>query len=316
MARNPRIEFEGALYHVYSRGNQKQDVFFDDNDYKLFIKRLCEYKKEYDFILYAYILMKNHVHMLIQTRETGLSKIMQGVLQSYTQYFNLKYKKVGHVFQGRYKAILCQQDLYLMALIRYIHLNCVRAHFVEHPSKYKWCSHNDYLNGLSEITDVDMGLKFLSSDKGTAIKKYKTFIDDGMGLKIDSGPFIITGQQVLGDEIFVKKISDKYSYLEDESKPIVQCGLPQVWEALMEIMNVTEEDVLSRSRDKQILSGRAVFVYLCKRFCGMKSLDIAELLKRDPKMVTNLDRLAISEFDKEIKKVTRCLNSKLHPDPK
>ena len=108
MARKPRIEFEGAFYHVITRGNQKQRIFRDDGDYEQYLNIITDYKSRYNFLLYAYVLMRNHVHLLIETRQTGLSKILQGVNQRYTQYFNRKYNKVGHLFQGRYKSILSQ----------------------------------------------------------------------------------------------------------------------------------------------------------------------------------------------------------------
>jgi len=136
MARKSRIEYPGAFYHVMTRGNRKQVVFKDDKDRLKFLRKLLEYKEKYGFALYAYILMKNHIHLLIETRDVPLSRIMQGLLQSYTQWYNGKYRVVGHLFQGRYKAILCDKKVYLLNLIRYIHLNCIRVGLVKEPSAY------------------------------------------------------------------------------------------------------------------------------------------------------------------------------------
>ena len=127
MARKPRIEFEGAFYHVITRGNQRQKIFRDEKDYKKYLEILSEYKKQYKYCLYSYILMNNHIHLLLETQDFPLSKIQQGINQRYTMYFNKKHKTVGHLFQGRYKAILCDKDKYLLSLIKYIHLNPVRA---------------------------------------------------------------------------------------------------------------------------------------------------------------------------------------------
>lgn len=127
MARKPRIEYEGAFYHVITRGNQRQRVFKGDDDFQKYISLLAFYKERYKYSLYAYALMSNHVHLLIETRQIPLSKILQGINQSYTMYFNRRYKTVGHLFQGRYKAILCDKDAYLLSLIKYIHLNPVKA---------------------------------------------------------------------------------------------------------------------------------------------------------------------------------------------
>src|SRR4030042_6206961 len=127
MARKPRIEFEGALYHVITRGNQRQQIFKATEDYELYLKILGDYKARYDFVLYAYVLMGNHVHVLIETKEVPLSKILQGVNQSYTMYFNRRYATVGHLFQGRYKAMLCDKDSYLLSLVNTFHMNPIRA---------------------------------------------------------------------------------------------------------------------------------------------------------------------------------------------
>src|SRR3989338_8142800 len=100
MARKPRLEFSGAFYHVITRGNNKQKIFVDDEDYKIFLERLRLYKERFKFIIYAYALMPNHVHILIETAEVPLSRIMHGLQFTYTQKFNRRHKKVGHLFQG------------------------------------------------------------------------------------------------------------------------------------------------------------------------------------------------------------------------
>src|SRR4030043_1042166 len=127
MARKPRIEFHGAFYHVLARGNQRQDILKKPTEYHKYLQILSSYKNRYGYLLYAYILMKNHVHLLIETRERPLSKILQGINQRYTMYFNRKYRTVGHLFQGRCKVILCDRDAYLLALTKYIHNNPIRA---------------------------------------------------------------------------------------------------------------------------------------------------------------------------------------------
>src|SRR5438132_10174385 len=134
MARRPRLFAPGLLYHVIARGNQRQPTFLTDADYyEAYLARLARYRRRYGVFLYAYCLMPNHVHLLAETSEAPLWRFMQGLQQSYTQRFNRVYGKVGHLFQGRYKAIVCDRDEYLMALIRYIHLNPLRAGLVEDP---------------------------------------------------------------------------------------------------------------------------------------------------------------------------------------
>jgi REP element-mobilizing transposase RayT len=145
MARKPRVEFDGALYHVIVRGNQQQAIFQDNKDRATYLERLEHYRKRYGFVLYAYVLMSNHVHLLVETHQTALSKIMQGLQSSYTQYYNRRHRKIGHLFQGRYKAILCDRDAYLLELVRYLHLNPARLRQKISPWRYPWSSHRAYL---------------------------------------------------------------------------------------------------------------------------------------------------------------------------
>jgi REP element-mobilizing transposase RayT len=127
MARKPRIEYAGAFYHIIVRGNQRQDIFLSDEDRREYLTRLSKYKEICGFNLYAYVLMGNHVHLLMETPRDRISRIMQRINLTYTQYFNRKYNKVGHLFQGRYTSYLCDKDEYLLALVRYIHLNPTHA---------------------------------------------------------------------------------------------------------------------------------------------------------------------------------------------
>jgi len=159
MARKPRIEYEGAFYHVITRGNQKQKIFKDPLDYRKFLEILIGYKQRYHFHLFAYILMSNHVHLLIETSDIPLSKIFQGVNQRYTMYYNRRYKTVGHLFQGRYKAILCNRDRYLLALIKYIHYNPLRAKIAESLDQYPWRHRAYFTTERSELLDTDLVLR-------------------------------------------------------------------------------------------------------------------------------------------------------------
>jgi REP element-mobilizing transposase RayT len=142
MGRRARIHFAGALYHVIARGNRGQKIFREDGDYRLYLKFLKEYKDRFGCCLYAYALMPTHVHLLVETGATALSKVMQ-VLQFDTPQFQYRYRKWD--FQSRYKAILCERDSYLLELSAYLHLNPVRAGLVDDPSKYPWSSYPSYM---------------------------------------------------------------------------------------------------------------------------------------------------------------------------
>jgi REP element-mobilizing transposase RayT len=140
MARPLRIEYPGALYHITSRGNDKNLIFLDDKDRDVFLDLLHSINTRYHFILHAYCLMDNHYHLLIETPEGNLSYGMRQLNGVYTQMFNKKYKRVGHIFQGRYKAVLVDKDNYLLEVARYIVLNPVRARLVDAPEKWRFSS--------------------------------------------------------------------------------------------------------------------------------------------------------------------------------
>ncbi len=133
MARKARLEVEGGLYHVITRGNDRQDIFHDNEDYLKFLSLLTIQKQKAGFFIYAYCLMTNHVHLLIERGQETVGRIMQRVLTGYSQWYNRRYRHIGHVFQGRHKAILCDSDTYLAELVRYIHLNPVRERWLCSP---------------------------------------------------------------------------------------------------------------------------------------------------------------------------------------
>jgi len=140
MPRQPRIVLEGLCYHVVSRGNQQQTVFLDEMDYYKYLKYLQKYKLKYNMKLYAWCLMNNHVHMALDG--VLLSKMMHDLNLSYSQYFQFKYKKTGHVWQGRFKSYLLKNNSYMIDCINYIEYNPVRAKIVERPEEYKWSSYS------------------------------------------------------------------------------------------------------------------------------------------------------------------------------
>lgn len=145
MARRARAEVAGGLYHVITRGNNRRQIFNSPADYQKFLSLMAVQKTKLPFYLYAYCLMTNHVHLLIERQTDEIGRIMHRLLTGYSQYYNRKYRRVGHLFQGRHKAILCQSDRYLCKLVRYIHLNPVRARMVDEPQQYPYSGHRAYL---------------------------------------------------------------------------------------------------------------------------------------------------------------------------
>src|ERR671918_2134329 len=166
MARRPRLLAPGLLYHVIVRGNQRQKTFLGDSDYRAYLERLGRYRKRWRVTVLAYCLMSNQVHLLVETGSEPLSKFMQGLQQSYTQYFNRKHHKVGHLFQGRYKAIVCEKDEYLLTLVRYIHLNPIRANIAK-LDEYTYSGHREYCGArASEVLETSRVLEMLGGRAG------------------------------------------------------------------------------------------------------------------------------------------------------
>ena len=163
--------------------------------------------------------MSNHIHLLMETVKVPLSKTQQGINQSYTMYFNRRYKTVGHLFQGRYKAILCDKDSYLLSLIKYIHLNPVRAKMVRELKEYKWSSNKSYADKACKngIVDTDRVLRMFSEDKATSRTLYREFMGDGIDIKRDD-VYKTIDQRVLGSEHFLDSVMEKYDGAIEKSK--------------------------------------------------------------------------------------------------
>ena len=141
MPRGPRLLVPNACYHIIHRGNQKQNVFSEAIDYEKYLRILLHYKRKFNFKLYAYCLMPNHIHLIIEIEKTSdLAKIIQGVSLTYTIWFNKKYEKVGHLWQGRFKNMVVQKDKYFIHCLNYIEYNPIRANLTSSPVDYAWCS--------------------------------------------------------------------------------------------------------------------------------------------------------------------------------
>jgi len=156
MPRALRIFLDNTTYHVMARGNQKQTTFIEELDFLKYIEVLKHYKKKYNFRLYGYCLMPNHIHLILEVRKgSDLSKIMQGLNQTYAIWFNKKYKKVGHLWQGRYKGMIIQKSKYLLTCIEYVELNPIRANIKSSPFDYPW---NSWLvrNGYKKDSLLDV----------------------------------------------------------------------------------------------------------------------------------------------------------------
>jgi putative transposase len=182
MARRARIHYPGAIYHVMLRGNGGQDIFFDDSDRIRFYELLEEGVERFHVRIPAFCLMGNHLHLVVQVAEIPLSRLIQNVSFRYARYRNAKERRTGHLFQGRYKAIVIDAESYLVELVRYIHLNPVRVGIVAEPADYRWSSHRAYLGKESlPWLSTDWILSRFSRREESARRLYRNFIADGIG---------------------------------------------------------------------------------------------------------------------------------------
>jgi len=216
LARQLRIEYPGAFYHVFSRGNQKQLVFLSDEDLGFFLKCLRKAHEKFGVIIHVYCLMPNHFHIILETPLGNLSRAMHFLITNYTIYFNKKHKRVGHLFQGRFKSVLIEAVSYAKELSRYIHLNPVRSEIVERPEQYAWSSYGYYQRRTRALgwLETSVILKLFSDDPAQSRKAHEKFVLEGLGLE---APALIkesvrTG--ILGSEEFIERI--KRQYLEDD----------------------------------------------------------------------------------------------------
>jgi REP element-mobilizing transposase RayT len=309
MARKPRIELEGALYHVITRGNQRQQIFKTTEDYKRYLKILEDYKVRYDFVLYAYVLMGNHVHLLIETKAVPLSKILQGVNQSYTMYFNRRYATVGHLFQGRYKAMLCDKDSYLLSLVKYIHLNPVRAGRAKSPEAYPWGSHGSYVGRARDrgIVDSEPVLKIFGEDRKKARRAYQEYMEEKEALRQEE-VYATVDQRIVGDEGFVETVMATTGKRDVRGRRRHAFGLPEIAKAVEEMYAVSLEQLRGKDRGEELGRGRRVMSLVAKEY-GYKGQEVAGYLWRDPSVITRYLKEG-NRLGSEVEKVCGKLRQK------
>ena len=245
MARPLRLEFAGALYHITSRGDRRESIYETDDDREVFLSILGQVCERYNWLCHAYCLMDNHYHLLIETRDSNLSKGMRQLNGVYTQQFNRAHERVGHVFQGRYKAILVDKDSYLLELARYIVLNPVRARMVRSAKDWRWSSYRETISHkpLQKWLYPDWLLSAFGKRWSKAVDGYKRFVAEG---KNQASPWEnLKGQVYLGDDQFVEKMQAKIGEDRELSEiPVTQYRSPP------KTLNHYEE--LAQSRNEAI----------------------------------------------------------------
>jgi putative transposase len=218
MARQLRIEFPGAFYHVMSRGNGKQPIFVSDEDRHFFISCLGKAYDRYQSIIHAYCLMENHYHLLVETPNAQLSKIMQSVNTTYSVYFNKKHNQCGHLYQGRFKAILVQAEEYGRELGPYVHLNPIRAKLADDPEQYPWSNYREYLGTMPSRpwTSTSLILSSFGTRLACARQNYAKYVRSKQRQGMPNPLKGAEASGIIGNPDFVARIKD--IFLTDKAR--------------------------------------------------------------------------------------------------
>ncbi len=318
MARQPRVEYPGALYHVITRGNQRQKIFYDDGDRTKYLEILSRLKQVHSFGIHAYVLMLNHVHLLLETGVVPLSRVMQRVSSGYTQYFNRRHRLVGHLFQGRYKAILCDKDSYLLELSRYLHLNPVRAKLVNDPAEYPWSSYRGYVRESQgqKWLDTSEVLKQFSRKVSAARKLYRKFVLEAIGEGHRGEYYEVFDGRFLGDREFAEEIKAK---AETAGYVRTKIRSEAFLKAACTVFNTKREDLTGSGKERARVRAREAICYVGRTRTELSVKSLAEALGVDATCVSRSVSRVESRIkeDKAMKKVVDELvavieNSKYH----
>ncbi len=282
MARKPRLHLPGGLYYVMLRGNGGQDIFFDDEDrYHLYLL-MQQGVERYGHWIHGFCCMTNRIHLAIQVAEDPLSGIMQNLSFRYTRWINKKQARAGHLFHGRYKAILVDADNYLLELVRYIHLNPVQAGIVENPEDYAWSGHRAYL-GLETLPwlETDWVLSQFAKRLKTCRKRYEIFVlagkEEGYRQEFHHGG---EDGRVLADDSFLEQVLGK------KAQSLPEVSLDEIVAYVGAEYGVSVDELRGPSRNRMVSEARAVIGWLSRRLGTGTIKDVAIYFQRDPSTVS------------------------------
>ena len=307
MSRQARIDAPGALHHVIIRGIERTKIFRSDFDRDNFLKRLSALIPETKMDCFAWALIPNHTHLLLRTGSVPISVLMRRLLTGYAVWFNKKYRRHGQLFQNRYKSILCQEDPYLKELVRYIHLNPLRAGLVEDMKaleKYPWCGHSVLMNKNKQPwQNVAYVYGLFSKQKRQARQLYRAFVGKGIpegnradlvggGLLRSSGGWKILkrlrkegirvkgDERILGDGDFVKQVLESAEEALAMKYDLEAKGydFSRAVERVAEVMGIGIDQVTAYGKSPQTVKARSLLCFWAHRKLGMTTVAIADLL--------------------------------------
>ena len=332
MPRQARLDAPGALHHVMGRGIERTKIFRDDRDHDDFVERLAALCIEGNLIVYEWCLLSNHFHVLARTGRESISKSMKRLLTGYVVNFNLRHKRAGHLFQNRYKSIICEEDPYLLELTRYIHLNPVRTGRVDamdELKRFRWAGHSAIMGTIKrEWQDVDAVLRYFGKGR-EAVRRYEEFVREGVsrgrrpelvgGGLIRSfggwsqvvslrrrGSKIASDGRILGGEGFVERLLSEAEEREKETLRFFRRvpDLATLTRRLVEGEGLKESELRSGMRKKGVVKGRRSFCQLAVGKMGYPGAEVARFLGVT---TSSVNRLAATEETPELRKYMKML---------
>ncbi len=317
MPRKARIDAPGALHHVIIRGIERSKIFRSNYDRANFLNRLAELFPETHTDCFAWAFIPNHVHLLLRTGLVSISIIMNRLLTGYGGWFNKKYKRHGQLFQNRYKSFLCQEDLYLKELVRYIHLNPLRAGLVADMNeldRYPWCGHSALMDRADRPwQNIDYVLGLFSDQKRPARRSYRIFVEKGVtkgnrpdltggGLLRSAGGWsalkesrkagirLKGDERILGDSDFVEHVLKAAGESLEQKYELKASGhdFDSVAKRVANIFDMTVEEVMAHGKSPETVKARALLCYWAHRKLGMTTVKIAGKLNLCQSAVSRL----------------------------
>ncbi|MDD3295790.1 MAG: transposase [Candidatus Omnitrophica bacterium] len=308
MPRNKRLNVIGGVYHVFTRGIERKEIFKDSTDREEFLSRLADTLDKTKSTCYAWALMPNHVHIMLRPGKRTLTDIARRIFTGYAVYFNIRHKRRGYLYQNRYKSILCQEDIYFEELIRYIHLNPLKAKIVSTISqldKYPWTGHFTIMSSKNcPWQNIDEVLLRFSKKKGKAVAAYRDFIKEGVGKKsmvdfLGGGLIRSAGgwselaamrrkkdywrgdERILGGDSFVNQVLNEYEEKMDQKDKLRRAGwdLTKVIHKVCCELAISEEDIYKKGRNNIYSEAKALICYLANKKLGISGAQIAKRLR-------------------------------------
>ncbi len=316
MPRQARLHFPGSLHHVMARGIHGQDIFLDKKDYDHFFNRLEEVFSNSDHSCFAWALLNNHLHLLIKSGDLPLSSLMRRLLTGHAVYFNRRHKRSGHLFQNRFKSILCQEDSYFLQLVRYIHLNPIRTGAVKTLktlNRYQYSGHA-YILGehTNDWQDIDYPLQWFGKQKRKTREKYLAYVKEGIsegkrddltgggllrtaggwkGLKElkQKGESTLGDTRILGDGPFVEEVlKDTDPTHPQDSSPKDSYTLDQLTTDVCDHLELSPAAVKSSTKQRDVKRAKAMICYIAVRILKIKGIDVAHHLTISKSSVSKL----------------------------